>query len=248
MFGEGAMIGVVSEGATEEEAAELIELMLSSRAFFTLSIREAVVADPLVIEGFNALLAVCGNIGNGKTEEPVEGTTVAGELYDCVQVNEGYRELFKQGAVFGGTIEGFTEELAADLTEYMLSNREFFVKSYTELIAEEPSMLDLLRLSLDACTSSINEQVDPEDRTLAEFLVGDLFDCLQENEAYMQEYRREYAAAAAELLPMEEATALAELMVSSREFFISAHIQGGVLDDPDLVAELGYSLAECQGS
>ena len=82
---------------------------------------------------------------------PGEIEVVAGNLYDCVQGNPDFKQIFVEAAVLGVATEGVTQESAEYLVELMLSSREFFMLSFEEVAADDPLFVADMELLIDWC-------------------------------------------------------------------------------------------------
>ena len=82
---------------------------------------------------------------------PGEIEVVAGNLYDCVQGNPDFKQIFVEAAVLGVATEGVTQESAEYLVELMLSSREFFMLSFEEVAADDPLFVADMELLIEWC-------------------------------------------------------------------------------------------------
>ena len=82
---------------------------------------------------------------------PGEIEVVAGNLYDCVQGNPDFKQIFVEAAVLGVATEGVTQESAEYLVELMLSSREFFRLSFEEVAADDPLFVADMELLIEWC-------------------------------------------------------------------------------------------------
>ena len=170
---------------------------------------------------------------------------MARRLYHCIQENEEFRQVFEQGAAFGVTSEGMTQESATDLVEYMLSSREFFVLSYEAAVAVDPSMVDILQDETEMCESTIDRQAQASNETDA--LAGDLYDCIQDNEEYKQLFTEEMGDPSTKGMTKEEAMAGVEIMLASREsFIVTFRLVAETTGDPLFDEFLEFMLDECR--
>ena len=174
--------------------------------------------------------------------EEMEDT--AKRLYDCIQENEAYKKVFQQGAMYGATAEGMTEEGAADLVDIMLSNREFFVLSYKEAITADLSTEELLRVELEGCEATAGEQTQTSSET--DSVASNLYDCLQENEEYKRYFIQEAENDPTGGLTEADSRAVAEVMANNKEFFLLS-FREATAEEPLVAIGLEVMLAECQG-
>ena len=82
---------------------------------------------------------------------PGEIEVVAGNLYDCVQGNPDFKQIFVEAAVLGVATEGVAQESAEYLVELMLSSREFFRLSFEEVAADDPLFVADMELLIEWC-------------------------------------------------------------------------------------------------
>ena len=82
---------------------------------------------------------------------PGEIEVVAGNLYDCVEGNPDFKQIFVDAAVLGVATEGVTQESAEYLVELMLSSREFFRLSFEEVAADDPLFVADMELLIEWC-------------------------------------------------------------------------------------------------
>ena len=169
---------------------------------------------------------------------------LATQLYNCLQENGEYQEIYKLSAVSGAILEGMSSEGAADLVDYMLSSREFFVLSLAEAATEDPSTEDALLLELEACmvipTGGLpgSQSVDP--------LADKLFDCLGKNKEFRELFTEgAIPSLATEGLTEEAAADLVDYMLRSNEFFVLS-VRQAVKDETLSLAGLEASVAECE--
>ena len=156
LFLQGAVAGVAAEGVSEESAAELADLILSSREFFILSFEEAVRTDPWVVGSMEYMLELCPTGGEtASTRTPSNYSTtdaLAGDLYDCIQENEEYKKIFREEMGSGST-EEFTKEESMAWVEIMLASKDSFIITVRVVAetTEDPLFDEYLEFMLDEC-------------------------------------------------------------------------------------------------
>ena len=109
-------------------------------------------------------------------------------LYDCIQSNEQFKELFIQGALLEA--EGLQPETARSLAEFMLSDRDLFISLMLDGIETDPEfgvLITTLGKGLSGLCKTEIQDANTGDETgmaveEAETVMSDFFDCLQENE------------------------------------------------------------------
>ena len=85
----------------------------------------------------------------------------AKRLYNCLQENEAYKRIFRQGLIQAGTTEELSKQAMAELADFMLTSREFFALSFeTGDISEEE-----LQLTLDTCEATKGDHTQPPSDT-----------------------------------------------------------------------------------
>ena len=82
---------------------------------------------------------------------PGEVKVIAGNMYDCVQENPEFKQIFVDAAVWGVTTGGVTQESAAYLVELMLSSREIFILSFEGVAADDPLFVADMELLIEWC-------------------------------------------------------------------------------------------------
>ena len=156
LFLQGVVLGVAPEGVPEESAAELADLILSSREFFIQSYEEAVRTDPWVVGSMEYMLELCLTGGEtASTRTPPNSSTtdaLAGDLYDCIQENEEYKKIFREEMGSGST-EEFTKEESMAWVEIMLASKDSFIITVRVVAetTEDPLFDEYLEFMLDEC-------------------------------------------------------------------------------------------------
>ena len=170
--------------------------------------------------------------------------SLAVQLYNCLQENGEYREIYKSRAVSDAMLEGMSPEGADDLVDYMLSSREFFALSFAEAATEDPSTEDALLLELVACVVITTGGL--EGSQSVDLLADELFDCLGKN----KEFRELFTEGAVhgvvtEGVTEEDASNVVGYMLRSNELFV-ASIRLAVKDEGLSLAGLEATVAECE--
>ena len=238
VFEQSAAFGVTAEGATQAGAEEIVRLLLSSREVFQLSYKEAIAQDTITLELLRLELQACETTIADQIQVSAETDTLAGQLFDCLQVNHGYRQVFEQAAAFGAITEGATQDEAGAVVQFMLSSKEFFQLSYKEAIAQHKLTPDLLRLELQACETTTTDQQQASQET--DIAAGRLYDCLQVNQRYRQFFDQgAVVVLTTEGLTQEEAGYFLEYMMSDKETFLVAYSEAVGFNSPtgDLLLE-----------
>ncbi len=170
---------------------------------------------------------------------------MAADLYDCIQVNDDFRQVFERNSVFGGVYDaGLTHEDAEVLTEVMLRNREFFVASYGTATSLDPIQGATLRDELQACEDSVSGPREKRYLTASELMASDLFDCLHGNTEFRQAFRKGYIQSVSSFMTGEDAVLMADIVLGSRESFVSTISQASRLD-PVVASAYEDLLEEC---
>ena len=151
VYGQSAAYGATTEGMTQDDADDLVALMLSSRGFFILAFQEAIAQDPSLGYILTTEMNWCQDTLHGQASETVEPNPIFGELYDCLQENPNLRDVFQEGAVMGVIAEGLTRDASEDLVILLLSSREFFILSFAEAERLDPSIAPDLESMVADC-------------------------------------------------------------------------------------------------
>lgn len=218
-FETSAAFGAGAEGATQDGAEELVEFLLSSKEFFQLSYQEALAQNLMTLELLKLELQACQTTTTDQTGTDKEIDTLAGQLFDCLQDNHEYRQVFEQAAAFGAMAEGATQGEAEAVVHLMLSSREFLRLSYQEAISQGSTTEDILDLEVRGCEASTMAQMPLE--LESNVLARQFYDCLDTNEAFKEYYKQNLLAffVSQGATPLESSAAT-EFMFSSSDAFL----------------------------
>ncbi len=158
----------------------------------------ALVALFAIIIVAGCLVGLTGSTQTPGTATPTpidaDAEVLVGRLYDCMQVNDEFREDFEKGFedgfVLGASVGEMTRDAAANYAERMLSSRENFMSAYQLAVDENPSMRGLFQAQLEFCeatTPTLRPTSTPTPiDAAAEFLAGRLYDCMQVNDGFRE--------------------------------------------------------------
>ena len=166
----------------------------------------------------------------------------AGLLFECIQESQEFRVFYGLSSRDSMIAEGIVVEEAEAWVRDMLSDRNFFQLTYKTATAGDPYFGDLLNLELEACQAALSGQ------SLAPNTVAsDLYDCLQDNEEYKENFLLDTANNPVAGMSKEEARAGAEAILASRDLFVLS-MTLAVEGDYWIALSFPVLVAECQAS